>query len=122
MDSAPATQAGEATIVVDDESDATDLDSAFGDSLSTTSSLTSSILRYHQENGRRYHAYKPGSYVMPNDEKEQNHLDICHQMLTLAIGGNLFRAPIDKNPQRILDIGTGTGLYLMYLGNRDGLA
>ena len=51
---------------------------------------------------------------MPNDEKEQGHLDICHQMLTLAIGGNLFRAPIDKNPQRILDIGTGTGLYLTY--------
>jgi len=33
-----------------------------------SSSLTSSILEYEYENGRRYHAYKAGSYPLPNDE------------------------------------------------------
>lgn len=36
-----------------------DLDSA---------SISDSILDYEFENGRRYHAYKAGSYPLPNDE------------------------------------------------------
>ena len=31
-------------------------------------SLTSSVLEYEFENGRRYYAYKAGSYPLPNDE------------------------------------------------------
>ena len=31
-------------------------------------SLTSSVLEYEFENGRRYHGYKAGSYPLPNDE------------------------------------------------------
>ena len=31
-------------------------------------SLTSSVLEYEFENGRRYHAYKAGSYLLPIDE------------------------------------------------------
>jgi trans-aconitate methyltransferase len=27
------------------------------------------------------------------------------------IGGHLFRAPINRNPQRVLDLGTGTGIW-----------
>ena len=33
-----------------------------------TASITSSVLDYEFENGRRYHAYKAGSYPLPNDE------------------------------------------------------
>lgn len=42
-------------------------------------------------------------------------MDIIHHMTDLVLDGQLFLAPIDSNPQRILDLGTGTGmiLYLM---------
>ncbi|KAK2803770.1 hypothetical protein FQN51_003000 [Onygenales sp. PD_10] len=113
MSSAPdntplPTQAG---IDVDEDDGPSDLDSAFGDTSSTTASLTSSILKYQYENGRRYHAYRAGSYLMPNDEQASEHLDICHRMMTLASDDKLHFAPIGKDPQRILDIGTGTGLW-----------
>lgn len=29
----------------------------------------------------------------------------------MALGGRLFLAPIGDNPQRVLDIGTGTGKF-----------
>jgi hypothetical protein len=38
---------------------------------SATTSITSSIFEYQYENGRRYHAYKAGTYSIPNDEIEQ---------------------------------------------------
>ncbi|GKT65301.1 UMTA methyltransferase family protein [Colletotrichum tofieldiae] len=37
-------------------------------SSSYTASLTSSVVDYPIEYGRRYHAYRPGSYKFPNDE------------------------------------------------------
>jgi len=37
-------------------------------SLLGTASITSSVTQWEWENGRRYHAYKAGSYAFPNDE------------------------------------------------------
>lgn len=34
-------------------------------------SLASSVQDYEFANGRRYHAYRPGSYLVPNDEREE---------------------------------------------------
>lgn len=34
-----------------------------------------------------------------------------HAMVKMLCGGDLFFAPIGKNPQEILDIGTGTGIW-----------
>lgn len=42
---------------------------------------------------------------------EQNRLDIFHHMVTLVLNGKLHLAPISKNPQYALDIGTGTGIW-----------
>ncbi|KAL3433545.1 S-adenosyl-L-methionine-dependent methyltransferase [Aspergillus tetrazonus] len=53
-----------------------DTDSAYSDDYnSELTSLRSSIVDYRYENGRRYHAYRAGSYWGPNDEKAQDHLD-----------------------------------------------
>jgi SAM-dependent methyltransferase len=66
---------------------------------------------YRYENGRRYHAYRDGKYPLPNDEAEQDRLDLHHHVFSLVLGGQLFRAPIGRNPQRVLDFGTGTGVW-----------
>jgi len=89
-----------------------DLDSTLGaDASLRSTSLTASIYAYRYENGRRYHAYRDGKYLLPNDEAEQDRLDLNHHVYTLILGGQLFRAPISSNPQRVLDIGTGTGAW-----------
>ncbi|KAI9813029.1 MAG: hypothetical protein M1832_006420 [Thelocarpon impressellum] len=98
------------------QKDTADDDSALGDDI-FTSSITSSIVNYRYENGRRYHAFRDGAYILPNDEKENDRLDITHHMILLLCGGKMHLAPIGSNPQRILDIGTGTGIWCIQMGD-----
>ena len=35
-------------------------------------------------------------------------------MLTMLLDGKLYLAPIGANPQNVLDLGTGTGIWAMY--------
>jgi ubiquinone/menaquinone biosynthesis C-methylase UbiE len=37
--------------------------------------------------------------------------------MTLRCGGELHLAPIGENPQRILDLGTGTGIWAIDMGD-----
>ncbi|GIJ90910.1 hypothetical protein Asppvi_009875 [Aspergillus pseudoviridinutans] len=93
--------------------DFTDADSAYNGSLgdaSYTTSITSSAMAYTYENGRRYHSFHEGEYVLPNDEQEQDRLDLSHHIYRILLKGELHAAPI-KNPRRVLDIGTGTGIW-----------
>ncbi|KAG9495942.1 hypothetical protein J7337_012508 [Fusarium musae] len=46
----------------------------------------------------------------PNDDEEQNRMDLVHHIYSLLLAGKLHTAPID-NPQRVLDLGTGTGIW-----------
>ncbi len=48
--------------------------------------------------------------MQPNDDKEQDRLDLHHHVFNLVAGGKLFYAPIE-NPSRVLDAGTGTGIW-----------
>ncbi|KAL1961756.1 hypothetical protein VTN77DRAFT_1082 [Rasamsonia byssochlamydoides] len=96
-----------------DEGVSAETDSAYNESISTASyvsSLSSSIRNYIYENGRRYHAYHEGAYIAPNDEEEQDRIDLVHHIYRLLLGGELHLAPIE-NPQRVLDLGTGTGIW-----------
>ncbi len=54
-------------------------------------------------------------YLFPNDEQENNRLDIFHHICLLLLGGKLHLAPI-QHPQRILDVGTGTGIWAIEMG------
>jgi len=109
-----------APVEVDDRSNS-DADSSLGqDDLSTTESITSSILNYRHENGRTYHAYKEGSYLYPNDEEESDRLDLQHHLWGLTLDGKLGNAPPAEkgaSPARVLDIGTGTGIWSMDFGD-----
>ncbi|TGO41073.1 hypothetical protein BHYA_0027g00510 [Botrytis hyacinthi] len=96
-----------------DDNEALENDSAFGGpaaSNTSKTSLTSGITRYREENGRRYHAYRDGKYLMPNDDDEQDRMDLLHHVFNLVLDGKLYLAPIE-NPQRVLDVGTGTGIW-----------
>lgn len=84
-------------------------DSDAGSSAST--SAESSVHDYMFENGRRYHRFREGMYNFPNDDVEQEREDMKHAMMKLLCTQKLHFAPIQENPQEILDMGTGTGIW-----------
>ncbi|KAI9796416.1 MAG: hypothetical protein M1833_006188 [Piccolia ochrophora] len=88
------------------------------DGSSFLSQISSSIDAYYWENGRRYHGYKEGRYPLPNDELELDREDMKHQEMMLITDGQLHMAPIIQNPQRILDVGTGTGIWAMEMADK----
>ncbi|KAJ3516590.1 hypothetical protein NM208_g14824 [Fusarium decemcellulare] len=84
-----------------------DGDSAYNASDASSSlqaSLASSILNYKYENGRRYHAFREGTYLVPNDEEEQDRMDLVHHLYCLALGGELFLAPLADEPSHVADL------------------
>ena len=70
-----------------------------------------------EENGRTYHSYKYGKYPLPNDEMEQDRLDLQSHLFSLTFG-KLFTCPIDiqKSFHNVLDAGTGTGIWAINVG------
>ncbi|EEQ27161.1 conserved hypothetical protein [Microsporum canis CBS 113480] len=81
-------------------------DEAYGgnDESTLSTSLSSSILAYRMENGRRYHAYKAGSYPFPNDEIENDRLDMQHAVFLRSLDGRLCLCPVKSNIQNVLDV------------------
>ncbi|KAI5845230.1 S-adenosyl-L-methionine-dependent methyltransferase, partial [Morchella snyderi] len=84
----------------------------------SVNSAANSIFEYRFENGRRYHAYRDGKYAFPNDEVEQVRLDILHHISLLVLRGELHTAPLCPNPTKILDVGTGTGIWAIDMGEQ----
>jgi SAM-dependent methyltransferase len=105
-------------VEVDTAEQSDDNDSAFGGGSNASTSIASSVLNYEYENGRRYHGYRSGSYVLPNDDEEQDRLDLIHHIFLLILDGKLYCAPIE-NPRRVLDVGTGTGIWSLDFGDEN---
>ncbi|KAJ6779594.1 hypothetical protein PWT90_08510 [Aphanocladium album] len=76
---------------------------------SDLASVTSSVYAHTYERGRRYQSFKNSRYPIPNDDQEQSREDMKHVMLMELTDGKLYFAPTGKHPQKIVDIGTGTG-------------
>ncbi|KAH7271390.1 hypothetical protein FSOLCH5_004263 [Fusarium solani] len=85
---------------------------------SASTSVGSSVRDYMYENGRRYHSFREGAYNFPNDDVEQEREDMKHAMVKLLCSQNLHFAPIGAHPQEILDIGTGTGIWAIEMGDQ----
>ncbi|OHE97090.1 methyltransferase domain-containing protein [Colletotrichum orchidophilum] len=83
---------------------------------SSVASLRSSILENEVENGRTYHSMSSGKYQYPNDERENDRLDFQHHIWKLTLDGALATAPAHKTAKRILDMGTGTGIWACEYG------
>ncbi|KAK1985018.1 TAM domain methyltransferase [Colletotrichum cereale] len=86
-------------------------------SSNASTSLASSVRDYEFENRRRYHKYKEGKYHYPNDDSEQEREDMKHAMVVHLCSGELHSAPLE-NPQKILDVGTGTGIWAVDMGDK----
>ncbi|KAF6827643.1 TAM domain methyltransferase [Colletotrichum musicola] len=108
--------AGQQPFEVDDAASSDGYETGGDTSSNAATSLSSSCRDYNFENKRRYHKYAEGQYVMPNDDIEQEREDMKHAMVIQLCDGSLHNAPLD-NPQKILDIGTGTGIWAMDVGD-----
>lgn len=78
---------------------------------SSTVSLSDSIFEYRKLHGRTYQTTDTGQCWAPNDSQQNEGLELTHHVLIMALGDKLCLAPIEDNVQRVLDIGTGTGIW-----------
>ncbi|KAK0386730.1 hypothetical protein NLU13_6566 [Sarocladium strictum] len=100
--------------IEDDDADSTRLDND-----SSTASLASSILKYRTMNGRTYHSERGNAvYWGTVDEVQNTAQDINHHVLTLLLNEELQLAPIKPDIQKVVDIGTGTGLWAIDFADR----
>jgi 2-polyprenyl-3-methyl-5-hydroxy-6-metoxy-1,4-benzoquinol methylase len=76
-----------------------------------TESLKSTLLESVVENGRGYHKYGEDQYILPEEKREQDRLDLQHETFRRTLDDSLFIAPIDKYIHEILDLGPGTGIW-----------
>ncbi|WYZ38246.1 hypothetical protein EsH8_III_000160 [Colletotrichum jinshuiense] len=109
------------SIALSIDTDLSDADSALGidvDAASSSASVASSVYRFVEEFGRTYHSYKEGKYFLPNDEQEQGRLDLQHAIALRILNNELGLAPVNK-PHRVLDIGTGTGIWAIEFAEKN---
>lgn len=114
------TQSGTGAIDVDHDQLELESDPGYesdGASLASTS-LSSSVRDYLYENGRRYHRFREGRYNFPNDEPEQDREDMKHACVKMLCQERLHFAPLAEDVHTILDIGTGTGIWAIEMGDQ----
>ncbi|KAL3955453.1 hypothetical protein ACCO45_011016 [Purpureocillium lilacinum] len=104
-------------------SDDQDATSDYGDSITTSefTSLNTTRLLHSYEHGRRvlvprlcHDGVLQGRYGMPNDDAEQLREGVKHRLYSdYILEGKLFIAPVGPRPQKIVDLGTGFGLWAL---------
>jgi hypothetical protein len=84
-------------------------DSGYSDS--ETTDVLPSIRDHVFELGRRWHRYRAGAYPFPNDAAEQEREQVKHLATVTLCADQLHLCPLRPDPQNILDVGTGTGIW-----------
>ncbi|KAK3988729.1 S-adenosyl-L-methionine-dependent methyltransferase [Cladorrhinum sp. PSN332] len=95
-------------------------DEGYAESTSTRylSSIASDIRRGVEENGRLYAAYGMHQSWLPIDDEELDRNDLQHYKFALLFNNKLFVAPVPSNPQKILDLGTGSGIWAIDMADK----
>ncbi|KAL6406232.1 methyltransferase domain-containing protein [Ilyonectria robusta] len=91
----PTTASAAADDIIEVDSTANpDPDEGYQDDLlsTATTSISSSVRDYVFENNRRYHKFKEGRYLIPNDNEEQEREDMKHALVLHLCGGKLHLA------------------------------
>ncbi|KAK1749591.1 S-adenosyl-L-methionine-dependent methyltransferase [Echria macrotheca] len=82
------------------------------DAVSSLASLASSILEYRAIHGRTFNSARyESTYFTPNDERQNQDIDITHHYMMLLLDGKLTMAPIKPDVQNVIDVGTGNGVW-----------
>lgn len=77
----------------------------------STASVRESIYNYEEQYGRTYHAFRRDLlYSFPNDEPEQDRMDLHYHCLRMLMKERHWLCPI-KSPKCVLDVGAGTGIW-----------
>jgi len=63
--------------------------------------------------GKRFHGIEGNAYDLPNDQQEFERLDAMHNSMKALWDGLNILAPISPHPSLILDIGTGSGSWVI---------
>lgn len=95
-------------------------DEGYAESTSTSyvSSIASNIRRGVEENGRIYAVYGQHKPWLPVDDIELDRNDFQHCKFSLLLNSQLYLSPIRTHPQRILDLGTGSGIWAIDMAER----
>ncbi|GAB1735556.1 hypothetical protein NU219Hw_g4134t1 [Hortaea werneckii] len=98
-----------------------DRDSGFtgDDAYSDTTSVSSSMIRGHIENGRKYNSLRD-DYWGPSDDQQFETMDAGHLLYLLLNNDHanmLYRSPVSK-PDNVLDLGTGPGTWAIDVADK----
>ncbi|KAF1964487.1 S-adenosyl-L-methionine-dependent methyltransferase [Bimuria novae-zelandiae CBS 107.79] len=93
------------------------------DASSFLSSILSEVRRGVEIEGRTYASYGRHEYGMPMDEKELDRQDLQHHKYNLLLNDRFYVAPIpdeqlQESGSRVLDLGTGTGIWAMDMADK----
>ncbi|KAH6900569.1 S-adenosyl-L-methionine-dependent methyltransferase [Thelonectria olida] len=95
-------------------------DDGYAESTTTSylTSIASDIRRGIEENGRTYSAYGIHKAWIPSDDLEMERNDLQHCKFTMLMDDQLHLAPIVEFPQKILDLGTGSGIWAIDMADQ----
>ncbi|KAK3399766.1 S-adenosyl-L-methionine-dependent methyltransferase [Sordaria brevicollis] len=78
-----------------------------------TASLTPTVYDYRAYYGRTYHGEVGNAEAWePNDKQHVEAMEIFHHAMMVQLDGKLYLSPLDKKKvRRVLDVGTGNGMW-----------